>query len=76
VPVEDALTLIGEHVQAASLVVFERGEQRIPPGVGEVLCLVDDDCVEAVAGFELCCEICHLQREVVFPELPCLLGAQ
>ena len=76
VPVEDALTLIGEDVQAAGLVVFERGEQRIPPGVGEVLCLVDDDRVESVAGLELRCEVGHLERKVVFPELHGLVGAQ
>ena len=43
IAVEHALTFVGEHVHAAGFVVLERGEQRIPPGVGEVLGLVDDD---------------------------------
>ena len=76
VAVEDALALVGEDVDAAGLVVLERGEQRVPPGVGEVLRLVDDDRVESVAGLELRCEIGHLEREVVLPELHGLVGAQ
>ena len=74
-PVEDALALVGEHVEAAGLVVLERGQQRVPPGVGEVLGLVDDDRVEPVAGLQLCCEIGHLERQVVLPELHGLVTA-
>jgi hypothetical protein len=48
VPVEDTLAFVGEHVDAAGLVVLERREQRVPPSVGEVLGLVDDDGVEPV----------------------------
>ena len=53
VAVEDALAFVGEDVQAAGLLVLERCEQRIPPRVGEVLGLVDDDRVEPVPGLEL-----------------------
>ena len=56
IPVEDALALVAEHVESAGLVVLARGRRRIPPGVGEVLCLVDDDRVDPVTGLELRCE--------------------
>ena len=75
VAVEDALAFVGEHVDAAGLVVLERGEQRVPPGVGEVLGLVDDDRVEPVTRLELRCQVGHLERQVVLPELDGLVVA-
>jgi hypothetical protein len=64
-----SLAFVGEHVEAAGLVVLECGEQWVPPGVGEVLSLVDDDGVEPVSRLQLCSEFSHLKRKVVFPEL-------
>ena len=69
VSVEDALAFIGEDIQATGFVVLEGRQQRIPPGVREVLCLVDDDRVEAMSGLELRCQLGHLERQVVLPEL-------
>ena len=74
--VEDPLALIGEDIQAAGLVVLEGRQQRIPPGVREVLRLVDDDRVEAMSGLELRCQLGHLERKVVLPELHGLVCAQ
>ena len=69
VPVEDALALVGEHVDAAGLFVFQRRQKRIPPRIGEVLGFVDDDRVEPVTGLELRCQFGHVERKVVLPEL-------
>ena len=76
VPAENTLTFVGEDVEATGFVVLEGREQRVPPCVGEILRLVDDDRVEPVTGLELRCQISHLKRQVVFPELHGLLGAQ
>ena len=73
--VEDALAFVGEHVDAAGLVVVQCGEQRVPPGVREVLCLVDDDRVETVTWRQLACEFSHFEWKVVLPELNGLLIA-
>ena len=69
VPAENTLTFIGEDVKTTGFVVLEGREQRIPPCVGEILRLVDDDRVEPVAGVESRCEISHLKRQIVLPEL-------
>ncbi|BDX32234.1 hypothetical protein TUM20985_27810 [Mycobacterium antarcticum] len=68
--------LVAEHVDAALDGVLQRSEQRVPPGVGEVLRLVDDDRVEAVAEVEFGYEIGHLERKVALPELHGLVIAQ
>ena len=36
-PVEDALALVAEDVDAAGVRILQRGEQWVPPAVGEVL---------------------------------------
>ena len=74
--VEHPLALVGEDIQAASLIVLERRKQRIPPRVREVLSLVDNDGVESMTGLELCCKVGHLERKVVLPELHSRLRAQ
>ena len=76
VPVEHALAFIGEHVEAAGLVVLECGEERVPPSVGEVLRLVDNDGVEPVTRLQLCCEFSHLERQVLLPELDGLVTSE
>ena len=76
VPAENTLTFVGEDVQATGFVVLQSRQQRVPPRVGEILGLVDDDRVEPLAVLELGCQISHLKRQVVLPELHGLLGAQ
>ena len=48
-PVEDALAFVAEDIDAALDGVLERREQRIPPGVGEVLGFVHEDVPEPEA---------------------------
>ena len=73
---EDALAFVGEDVKVTGFVVLQSRQQRVPPRVGEVLGLVDDNRIEPVAGLELRCQISQLKRQVVFPELYGLLAAQ
>jgi hypothetical protein len=68
VAVEDTLSFVTEDVDTAVDGAFERGKQRVPPCVGEILSVVDDDGIESMTGFELGCEISHLEREFMFPE--------
>ena len=53
----------------------ERGEQWVPPAVGEVLGLVDDDGVEALSGRQVGGELEHLLGQVVLEELGGGFGA-
>lgn len=59
-PVEDPLVFVAEQVDATGVRITQAGEQRQPPVVSEVLRLVDDDGVEAVAGWECLGELDHL----------------
>ena len=72
---EEALPLVGEDKDAALLLVLERTQHRRPPGVGEVLRLVDHERVEAPAGRQLGGLLGHQRRQPVLPELAVVAGA-
>src|SRR5680860_129039 len=67
-PGEDPLALVREDVDTTTLLVAQCGQQRRPPGVREVLCLVDDDRVEELVVGQVEREAGHLGREAFFPE--------
>lgn len=70
-PIEHALRLVAEHVDATVVGVSQARQYRPPPFVGEVLRLVDDDGVEAVSGIQRLGKISHLVRQLVLPEVLC-----
>lgn len=67
-PVEDALSFVAEHIQTTIVDILQGGQQRVPPRVGEILRFIDDDRVEAMSRRELCCQIGHLEWQIMFPE--------
>ncbi len=72
---EEPLVLVGEDEDAALLLVAQRTQDRLPPGVGEVLGLVDHHRVEAVTGRQLAGLLGHQPGQSVLPELAVVAGA-
>jgi hypothetical protein len=62
-PAEHPLVGVGVEVEPAALLVLERPEDGLPPQVGEVLRLVHDEGVVAVAGVEGTRQVGHLLRQ-------------
>ena len=73
--VEHPLALVDEHVQPAALGIAQRGQHRLPPAVGEVLRLVDDDRVEPLPVGQFGGELEHGGGQIVLEEPRRLLGA-